>query len=477
METIAQFGTGAFLRGFIGDFVDEANRAGRDIGSIVAIASTESPRAAAFAAQGGRYTLMEQGVSDGAAFRRRRAITATSRALSAGTDWPAVLELARAPALRLVVSNSSEIGIATDPADGFDGQPPRSFPAKLTRFLYERAVACSFDERRGVVVLPCELIDRNGDRLRALVVELAVRWDLDARFLRWLEASCRFCNTLVDRIVTGRPAPADLAQLTADIGYEDRLATVCEPYRLFAIEGDATLRDRLGFGDSCRGLVVASDITPFHTRKVRILNGAHSVMAPVGLLAGIRTVREALEDKGVGGLARTAIFDEIVYGLEVEGGEAFARDVLTRFMNPFIRHELADITLQATAKIRARIVPSVRAYAARTGRAPSSLALGFAAHLLLVCEHGPGDRHPVSHAADAAAGRIRAAWELADRSSEAGLHAFAHSICADAELWGEDLARLGGFGDTVGEHLALVRRDGIRAALDARPVASPALAR
>ncbi|HEX8943577.1 MAG TPA: tagaturonate reductase [Gemmatimonadaceae bacterium] len=468
-EKIVQFGTGAFLRGFAEYFVDEANRLGMFGGSVVAISSTGSQRDELLNEQDGLYTLAIQGVEGSAARQRYRVIASLSRALSARDEWDAVLELARSPEIGIVISNSTEVGIVLDENDHFDTNPPRSFPGKLTRFLAERARAFDYDAERGIVVLPCELIDDNGDTLRAIVQELARRWKLGPRFERWLGDSVTFCNTLVDRIVPGVVSPAESERIGHLFEYRDGLLTACESYALFAIEGDDRLRARLCFTDADPRIIIASDIRPYRERKVRVLNGAHTISVPVALLAGLETVRDAVEDERVGRFIRRVVFDDIVPSLEAPGAEEFAAEVLERFANPYIRHALIDITLYGTTKMRVRVVPSIVDHFRRVGRPPTSLAFGFAAYLafmrgdlqaerrttgLVVPEDGEGDR-------------IRDAWLDVDPHSDASLSLLARRVCADKTLWGADLSLLNGFADLVGEHLVRIIRQGIQPALDA----------
>src|SRR5688500_16890162 len=245
-EKAIQFGTGALLRGFVDYFIDAANRQGRFNGRIVAIGSTGSGRDGRVNEQDGLFTLAVSGIENGSAREERRVIGSVSRAISAQDDWAAVLECARNPDLELVFSNTTEIGIALDDSDSPSLSPPRSFPGKLTAFLHARATAFGFDPRRGLVVLPCELIEDNGDRLREIVMTLAGRWKLGAQFLAWLDGSVKFCNTLVDRIVPGTPSPERLAALERTLGYRDEMATACEVCRLCALEGGETRAARLG---------------------------------------------------------------------------------------------------------------------------------------------------------------------------------------------------------------------------------------
>jgi len=467
-ERIMQFGSGAFLRAFLGDIIDAANARGAFDGSIVVVGTTGSARGALLTEQGGLYAVSEQGVAGGAAVDALRVLGATSRALDASEDWDAVLALARTPALRLVVSNTTEVGLSLVAGDVLGATAPQSFPAKLTHVLLERWRARGAEAHSGLTILPCELVPDNGPTLQALVLQQAKRWALDGEFANWVATRCRFCSTLVDRIVPGVACGDEAERLEARLGARDALLTVCEPYRLFAIEGDAALRAALGFADGDPTVVVAPDISPYRTRKVRVLNGGHTASVAAGLLCGVSTVRELVTDARLGAFVRRAIFDEIVPSLDVDGGEAFARDVLDRFANPRIRHALADITLQGTAKMRARVIPSVVSFTARTGRAPQALAFGVAAHLLFLRgdlqTRWASEGRPVPLDTEGAV--VRDAWQGADTSSPKAREAFVGGLCGNAVLWGTDLSALPGFASAVAGHLGRLLQGGVNAALD-----------
>ncbi|HEV8214721.1 MAG TPA: tagaturonate reductase, partial [Gemmatimonadaceae bacterium] len=449
-ETVVQFGTGAFLRGFADYFIDAANRRGAFLGSIVAVSSTGSARDTILNEQEGLFTLAIQGFEGGAARRRFRVISAVNRALSADDAWDSVLELARDPGIRLIISNTTEVGIALDETDSFDAEPPRSFPGKLARFLYERAVHFDFAIERGVIVLPCELIEDNGTTLGGIVGELARRWKLGDRFVSWLADAVDFRNTLVDRIVPGALPRDEAERIERLAGYRDGMITTCEPYALFAIEGDDTLRARLGFADDAR-IVVTPDIRPYRERKVRVLNGGHTISVAVALLSGLETVREATEDALVGQFLRRVILDEIVPSLDVPDAESFAREVLERFANPYIRHSLIDITLHATTKMRVRVIPSILQYTERLGPMPEALAFGFAAHLAFMRGEIQVERRaaglPVPEDRDGE--RITAAWARLEPGSESALRDFTRNVCRDATLWGTDLSKVSGWCELV----------------------------
>ena len=467
-EKIVQFGTGAFLRGFAEYFVDEANRRGEFNGSIVAVASTGSSRDAIVNEQGGLFTLAIQGIEAGAARQQYRIVGSLSRAVSARDDWQAVLALAGEPTVEIVISNTTEVGIVLDSTDRYDASPPRSFPGKLTRFLAERANVFDYDPRRGVVVLPCELIDQNGTELYGIVSELARLWHLDTRFTEWLERAVIFPNTLVDRIVSGTPPPEEAARIEAQLGYRDGLMTGCETYALFAIEGDAALRTRLGFAGADPRIVVVPDIGPYRQRKVRVLNGGHTISVPIALLSELNTVSGMMADGRVGPFLRRAVFDEIVPSLNVPGAEEFARQVMDRFANPYIRHALTDITLYQTTKMRVRVVPSIVAFHQRTGRTPLALALGFAAFIELLRRQEQTERRTVglNLPADPQGETIRAAWRTIDLQSDADVTDLGTAICADISLWETDLTQVNGFAEAVCQALVRIIRSGVRATLD-----------
>jgi len=466
-EKAVQFGTGAFLRGFVDPFLDEANRRGHFGGRIVMIGSTGSGRDQVLNDQDGLYTLAIRGVEGSEVREEQRVISSVSRAISARSQWDEVLACARNPELELIFSNTTEVGIALDEDDDIALEPPRSFPGKLTRFLLERARAFDFDPAKGLVVIPCELLERNADRLRAIVLELTARWKLGERFTRWIEESVAFCNTLVDRIVPGTPSGNELAQLEESLGYRDELLTMCEVYRLFAIEGDERLRRRLHFAEADPGIVVTGDIEPYRERKVRLLNGSHTIMVPTALLTGCDTVRSAMQDERVGAFIRRVMVREIMPGLDDPGASGFAHDVLDRFANPFIRHNLFDITLQGTTKMRVRVVPSILRFAGDTGQSPSSIAFGFAAFLLFL----RGDLHERRRAAglpvpaDDQAERIRVLWTEVATDGTAGLDALVDRACGDRSLWDADLSEVPGFVPLVTDSLAQMLREGVGAAL------------
>ena len=470
-EKAVQFGTGAFLRGFVGHLVDEANRRGLFGGRIVAVASTGSGRDDALREQEGLFTVATEFADNGQDVREYRIVSAWSRALSAHSEWAAVLEMARNPAIELVLSNTTEVGIRLDESDAPDLVPPRSFPGKLTRFLLERGRAFGFAPERGVVVLPCELIEDNGDRLKEIVLALAARWETEPAFARWIEEAVPFCNTLVDRIVPGAPTGTNRARLRDLLGYDDALLTTTEPYSLFAVEWRAhehaaALRPCLRFLEAGEQNVIVDDVRPYRERKVRLLNGAHSAMAPIGLLLGCETVRDAVQNPVLGSFVRRTMLEEIAPVVDAEGAPAFAEQVLERFRNRFIRHALLDITLQGTMKMRVRLIPVIERYLERFGQVPPSLAFALAAWLFFM----RGDLQlarasgglPVP--ADDHASRLRGVWAEHAEREEVGQLVW--SVFGDEAIWGKRLTAHPELCEAIADHLWRIRTEGVRAALD-----------
>jgi len=469
-ETVVQFGTGAFLRGFVDFFLDEAIQQHVVAGRVVAIGSTGSGRDRSLEEQNGLYTIIVEGASANGPVRECRVVGSLSRALNAISEWEQVLAVARQPGLQFAFSNTTEVGIAVHDGDVLHASPPLSFPGKLARFLLERGRAFEFATDAGLVVIPCELIEGNGDKLRDLVLALARRWKAEPAFTEWIDRAIPFCNTLVDRIVPGRPDGERRAALENELGYRDDLMITAEPYRLFAIESNAAMRGLLAFATADDGIVLTDDVSPFRERKVRILNGAHSLLASIGLLLGCETVLEAMQHPLITPYVRQLLFGEIVPSLDVRGGGAFAREVLLRFANSRLRHVLRDITLQHTAKIRVRVLPSLCRFAKRRGSVPPALTFGFSAYLHLV---RTALGKPALVGADAEGERVREAWRSVGDGSDIALRRVADTLCGDVALWHTDLRSIPSFVDHVTEHLTRMSTNGVAAALSAHLATHP----
>ena len=365
-ETVLQFGSGKFLRGFADLFIHQANEEGQDVGRVVVVQSTGDARAQSLARQGGRYHVVVRGLEGGKVIDRVEESASISRALVASADWDAVLAVARSPALRYILSNTAEVGYTLNPADTADSRPPASFPAKLTAVLFER-----FGKSLpGVTLLPCELFEHNADILRGLVTQLAQEWKLPQSFRVWLEEQCAWRSALVDRIVATGPLGHDELK-------SDSMAVVAEPYALWAIE----VKDDRGSLFRHPAIKVTDDVMPFFLRKVRILNAAHTALVDRALARGHRTVLQAMEDPEIASWLERLLFEEVLPVLQgrVEEPEAFARQTLERFRNPFLEHKLSDIRAYHEQKVKIRLLSTRAEYVEKFGRTPPLLDEAIAA--------------------------------------------------------------------------------------------------
>ncbi|MCW3052294.1 MAG: Mannitol-phosphate/altronate dehydrogenase [Chthonomonadales bacterium] len=361
-ETILQFGSGRFLRGFVDLFAHQANQGEHPVGRVVIVQSTEGERARQLTANGCRYHVLIRGLQDGNAVDETIEVQSVSRALVAAEEWEEIADVACSEDLRLIVSNTTEMGLNLLPQDDDrEGNSPLSFPARLTELLnlrYESGLP-------GLTILPCELIENNADLLLRRTQEQALRWGWEGRFTYWLETECRWLNTLVDRIVTERPEGHPLLA-------QDPLLTVAEPFALWAIEGSGQEPYVFEHPAILRSL----DVGRYWLRKVRILNGAHSALVTRALPMGYVTVREAMADPLLAAWLHDLLFTEIVPTLagRVDDAEKFAHQTLERFANPFLNHQLRDIAVNQTQKVAIRLRPTAEEYTAQFGKPPRLLS-------------------------------------------------------------------------------------------------------
>ena len=455
-----QFGQGTFMRGFFDWQVDLLNeRSGLDAG-VVVVRPRGGSGSPLLDVQDGLFTTVVRGLDEsGTPVSTCRTISCVQREINPASMYDDYLALAQLPELRFIVSNTTEAGIATNDSDAFDDAPPSTFPAKLTRLLFERYTHFAGAHDKGLVLLPCELIEQNGPALKAAVLHFARLWQLDAGFAGWLEHSCTFCSTLVDRIVTGYPENA--AAIEAELGYSDQFMVAAEHYYLFVIEGPAWLGEELKLAGANLNIQLVDDITPYKKRKVGILNGGHTALVPVALLAGLETVGQAVNDEQVGAYLADTLNQEIIPALPLPQDELqqFARDVLLRFRNPYIQHRLASIALNSWSKFAARIAPQLLRYVELRGQLPARLVLALAATMRLY----RGDVIALSDDA-ASLAWFAAGWAEVDAGSRTLLQ-LAQGWLANQNVWGRDLNQVEGLAQAVADALARIDALGMRGAL------------
>ncbi len=377
-ERVLQFGEGNFLRAFVDYFIDVMNETAGFDAKVVLTQPIAPGLAPMINDQEGLYTLFLRGRENGQQVNRKRVISCVSRCLNPYEDFQALLDCAKNPDLRFLVSNTTEAGIVFDPACRFEDKPASSFPGKLTQFLYERHK----QGLPGFIILSCELIDHNGDELKKCVGQYIDMWGLGDEFKTWAMGENLFCSTLVDRIVTGYPKK-EAAAICEELGYQDNIIDTGEVFGFWVIEGPQSIKDELPFEKAGLPIIVVDDHTPYKQRKVRILNGAHTTMVLGAYLAGQNIVRNCMEDEVIHGFMNKTIYDEIIPTLDLPKEDLldFAAAVSQRFNNPYIDHALLDISLNSTAKWKARVMPSLTEYVKRVGKLPPCITFSFAAYI------------------------------------------------------------------------------------------------
>ena len=454
-ERIVQFGGGNFLRGFADWVVDVLNDE-TDFASGVALVKATPGDYADLDAQGCLYTTYLLGIQDGEFVEQTRLIGAVNRTIYPYQDFAAYLALARQPEIRFVFSNTTESGIVFSADDAFDDQPPSCFPAKLTRFLYERYRHFEGAADKGCIIIPTELIVDNATRLRDITLDYATLWRLEAGFADWIARHNLFCNTLVDRIVSGFPQ-AKAAELFERLGYEDRLLTMGELYHSWIIEAPPRLLDEFPV-DKTRAplnVKVVDDAAPYRTIKVRLLNGAHTSMVPLGILLGIESVREAMEHAALAPFIRDLIYQEVIPSVtnvprpELEN---FARDAFDRFRNPHIHHRLLTIALNSSTKVKERILPSLLGYLELRGELPPRLIIALAAFIRLYRGQWRGEELALNDDPEALA------WFSEQWDKASSTLALSRAVLGNAALWEQDLSAVPGLVERVSEALDAIEQ-------------------
>lgn len=372
-ERVIQFGEGGFLRGFVDYFLYKLNEKNVWEGKVVIVQPIEKGMCELLSAQNCEYNLYLRGIENGETVNERTHIDVISRCVNPYTEFDAYMELAANPDMRFIISNTTEAGIEYLGTEKLTDRPAKSYPAKLTQLLYKRFEL----GLPGFILIPCELIDNNAGFLKEYVLKYAAFWELGEDFIKWINEECDFCNSLVDRIVTGYPRD-EAEELWKEIGYQDNCLDTAEIFHLWVIEGHH--EDELPFNEAGYNIVWTDDVKPYKKRKVRILNGGHTSMVLGAYLYGLTTVGECLKDETVSAFLKKCIFDEIVPTLgNTETDINFGKAVLERFSNPFIKHQLLSIALNSVSKFQVRVLPTILEYKEKYGAYPPALTFSMAA--------------------------------------------------------------------------------------------------
>ncbi len=465
-EKVLQFGEGNFLRAFVDYFIDMLNEKAGFNGKVVLCQPIEQGLSDMINDQEGLYTLFLRGQENGEKVNKKRVISSVSRCLNPYREFDKFMECAANPDIRFIVSNTTEAGIAYNPACKLEDKPASSFPGKLTQLLYER-----FQKKLpGFIILSCELIDRNGDELLRCVKKYIEQWGLSDEFLSFVENENVFCSTLVDRIVPGYPR-AEADAICEELGYKDNLIDTAEVFGAWVIEGPQSIKDEFPVDKAGLPVIVVDNVDPYKKRKVRILNGAHTSMIMGAYLSGQDIVRDCMKDEVIKGYMNKALYSEIIpvlKGLEKKDLEDFAAAVSDRFANPFIDHELLSISLNSCSKWKARVMPTVLEYYEQKKELPKVLTFSFAAFLEFY--------HQGFEKRDGALVAKRDDKEFLIKDDEWVLDAFlalkdadadtlAKTIIENEKMWGSSLKDLDGFTEAVTADLKLIREKGMYEAM------------
>lgn len=457
---IIQFGEGNFLRAFIGWSIDILNEKTNLDAGITVIRPINTDFPPSLNTQDGLYTTIIRGLNEnGDKISQSRLIRSVNNEINPYKNYDEYLALAQDKNIRFVFSNTTEAGISYHENDKVNDKPPVSFPAKLTRLLLERFNHFNGAADKGWVIIPCELIDYNGDALKALILRYAQEWQLPAEFIEWINTANTFCSTLVDRIVTGYPKD-EAQQLEQELGYHDAFLDTAEYFYLFVIQGPEWLEQELHLDKYPMNIQIVDDIKPYKERKVAILNGAHTAMVPIAWLCGLNTVGEAMQDDDVREFIEKLLSEDIIPVLDLPENQlrAFAEAVTSRFQNPYIQHQLLSIALNSMTKFRTRILPQL---ISGMNKGYISERLSFALAALLVFYRGQRfeEFYPLQDD-DIWLTRFTELWPRVGNTLDS--KEFVRIILSDENHWEQNLSKNDKLVDKVALHLDAILQQGMR---------------
>jgi len=451
---ILQFGEGNFLRAFADWMVDILNEKTGFNGAVKIVQPIAQGMGEKVNSQDGLYHVVLNGIRQGKPIREIRLITCIEGVINPFEDYQGYLKAGENADLCFIISNTTEAGITFSSNDKSPEVLPETFPGKLTALLYHRYKTFQGEANMALTILPCELIEKNGETLRNTILQYIAQWNLEEGFRKWITEHTLFCDTLVDRIVPGFPKDT-VQQVWDETGYEDDLVVTGETFHLWVIQPKTeqtprveALRKALPLERAGLQVQFVKDLTPYRTRKVRILNGAHTAMVPVGYLRGLRTVQEVIDDPVTGDFIRKTLDEEVIPTLDLplEELQQFSNDVIERFQNPFIRHELMSIALNSVSKFQVRVLPSVLEFIQRTGTLPRRLLYSLAALILFYRGEWKGERIALNDTASVLS-FFKRAW------SHKELNVVVEEVLSNQEFWKTDLTSIKGFSAAVEKHM------------------------
>lgn len=451
MIKVLQFGEGVFLRSFVDAYFNELNIEGNNYGVTIvkplAMGSLEK-----FKKQKNKYHIILRGVKDDNLLENVYKIECINSVIDPFIDIASFYDVAKDSDLKIIVSNTTEAGICFNSQDKFEDFNNSTYPAKLTKFLYQRFKS----GLEGVYILPVELIDNNADELYKCVEKYITLWNLETEFKQWNDSKNFYCNTLVDRIVSGYPKDEQTKNhLTNLIGEKDELMSVCEPFGLWVIENKGDILKYIIEGSHNVDVILTSDIGYYKKRKVRVLNGSHTNLVPAGLWLGKKTVDECLQEENLKKFLNTTLTSEIIEFVsdDIKATAEFANSVIERFRNPFLNHQLESILLNSISKWRARNLPSFTDYYNKNNKIAQNLTAGFSYLIFLYSIiFKEGDKYFVKLP-------TRIIEIIDDKNILEYFYKggnIAEFLC-DEKIWGENLSYYKGFIETVESNIEKIK--------------------
>lgn len=447
---VIQFGEGNFLRAFIDWQIHQMNKQGLFKGGVKIVQPLAKGMTKNLDQQDDLYTVLLEGVLNGKKYQSHEVIESVNGTVRPYENYAEYLKLAEDDNIEVIFSNTTEAGIAFDENDKLSDQPQNSYPGKLTALLYHRFEL----GKKGFHIIPCELINHNGDQLKKIVLQYAELWKLGEKFVDWINNDNKFYSTLVDRIVPGYPRDR-AADLEKEWGYLDQMMVKTEPFLIFVLEGSQAINDVLPLKEAGINFVVTDDMQPYRNRKVSILNGPHTTMSPIARLAGIETVGEVMKDKDFYKFINDEMYQEIIPTVALPEKELadYAEGIKERFENPYVKHQLSSIALNSISKFTARLLPTLKRYVAKNQELPKRIVLALAAYLKIY--RGQADFEPSD-----------TAEVLAGFKKIAGDENYVHEALSNSDFWGEDLTRISGLEALVNKYLTEIDQKGTRAIVE-----------
>ena len=456
-EKVIQFGEGNFLRCFVDWIISNMNEKTDFNGNVVVVQPIEKGMIDMINQQDGLYHVNLQGLEKGEVINSYRMIDVISRCLNPYKEYASYLALAEQPEIRFVISNTTEAGITFDPACRLEDTPPASYPAKLTQLLYHRYKFFHGAADKGLIIFPCELIFLNGHKLKETIYQYIELWQLEEEFKSWFETACGVYATLVDRIVPGFPRKT-IDSIKEHLGYDDNLVVQGEAFHLWVIEAPQCVENEFPASKAGLNVLFVPSEKPYHERKVTLLNGPHTVLSPVAYLSGINIVRDACQHPVVGKFIHKVMFEELMETLNLPKAELekFAHDVLERFNNPFVDHQVTSIMLNSFPKYQTRDLPGLKTYLERKGKLPEGLVLGLAA---IITYYKGGVRADgaeiVPNDAQEIMDLLKQLWATGDTAK------VTEGVLGATFIWGEDLNLIPGLAEAVKKNLDSIQEKGM----------------